>query len=158
MPITTATSPDPIDLDELGATVDRKEHSTSTSLDLAGVPIEMSRRTTMTSTWSLPHPSTVKARFAPETTARKLFKWVRAELQTGHVDFDDAVYISTSTDQATRDLLESPQVRHAILTLIEHGGDVRIDGARLVIRTYDRSVPEPPTPSAEATLVAALVT
>jgi len=112
------------ELKSLGVIVERSFETSSTSLN----DIEMSSKETTKLTLTLPRTVEIKATFSKEGLGRKLVKLFKKELQTGDKEFDDAVYISTDTPEATKALLESADVRRAIAACVTSGGPVEIEG------------------------------
>ena len=104
------------------------------SLDQLGVSV--ARRIMVTSgsdttelILTLPRATTARATFAREGLGKKLSKFVKKELQTGDPAFDDAVYISTDTAEATARFLAPREVREAIAAIVLLGGTVVVDDA-----------------------------
>jgi hypothetical protein len=87
-------------------------------------------------THTFPTVSGVRASFAPEGLGQRLFKLLRAEIQTGDEAFDRAVYVVTSTPELTTELLKSPEVRAAIGDVIALGGDIRISSVSVAITSW----------------------
>lgn len=113
------------ELKSLGVIVERSFQTNSTSIN--GIEVGSKESTKLTLT--LPRAVEIKATFSKEGFGRKLIKLFKKELQTGDKEFDDAVYISTDTIEATKALLASADVRRAIAACVTSGGPVEIEGA-----------------------------
>jgi hypothetical protein len=113
------------ELKSLGVNVERSFQTSSTSIN--GIQVGGNETTKLTLT--LPRAVEIKATFSKEGLGRKLVKLFKKELQTGDKAFDDAIYISTDTPEATKALLESADVRGAIMTCVTTGGPLEIEGA-----------------------------
>jgi len=79
-------------------------------------------RTGVREVWTLPAAPAVQATFGAEGLLTKLKKIFSSELQVGDAAFDDAVYVQTTTPDATRAWLASADVRAALIA-IARGGD-----------------------------------
>jgi len=90
----------------------------------------------------LPKEARIKASFSKEGLVKKLVKLFKKELQTGDQAFDDAVYISTDTPEATAIFLTDPNLRAIIAELVEHGG-VEIEGTTLSCELIGKVQNEP---------------
>lgn len=124
-------------LADLGVTVSRTLKTSSA--EIGG--IEVSNKATTELVLGLPRPATIIAGFCKEGVGRKLLKLFKKELQTGDVSFDDAVYISTDTMDATAAWLAKPELRMAILEIVESGGSIEISGSvvKAELPTHDES-------------------
>lgn len=85
--------------------------------------------------WTLPAPCAVRASFGREVLKHKLIKLFKKEIQVGDPHFDDAVYISTDTPDATNAFLESPRVREIIASMVGAGGAIGIEGATVTFES-----------------------
>ncbi len=81
----------------------------------------------------LPSDSRVRVSFQAEGTSHRMMKLFTGELQVGDSGFDDAVFITTDTKDATTKLLDADAFRGAILQVIKRKGHVRINGVDVVI-------------------------
>jgi hypothetical protein len=111
------------ELKSLGVIVERSFQTSSTSIN----GIEVSGKESTKLTLTLPRAVEIKATFSKEGLGRKLVKLFKKELQTGDKEFDDAIYISTDTPEATKALLASADVRRAIAACVTSGGPVEIE-------------------------------
>lgn len=125
-------------LESSGVTVDRSFNTTTTELN----GITVSSKTTTRFTLVLPKEARIKASFSKEGLVKKLVKLFKKELQTGDQAFDDAVYISTDTPEATATFLTDPNLRAIIAELVEHGG-VEIEGTALSCELIGKVQNEP---------------
>ena len=137
-------------LGALGATINRKFKTSSTSVN--GMQLSESETTELTIT--LPREVAVVAHFSKEGFMNKLGKLFKKELQTGDAAFDAAVFIATTTPDATAKLLASEDVRNLIKFNIETGGPIEIGGTTVVIEVAGRQEAED---DAATNLVAALL-
>ena len=112
------------ELKSLGVIVERTFQTSSTSLN----ELELSSNESTKLTLTLPREVEIKATFSKEGLGRKLVKLFKKELQTGDQQFDDAIYISTDTPEATKELLASAEVRRAIALCVTTGGPLEIEG------------------------------
>lgn len=109
-------------LESLGVSVKRRFVTSSSSLN----GIQLGGKETTELTLTLPRATAVKATFAKEGLGRKLVKLFKKELQTGDKAFDDAIYISTDTADATKAFLANDAVRAAIAATVTTGGPIEI--------------------------------
>jgi hypothetical protein len=116
------------ELGKLGITVKRVTETSSTSVS----GLELSSNTHTKVTMTLPRPTKLKATFSPESTAKKIIKIFKKELQTGDPHFDDEIYISTDTPEETKAFLDE-EVRNAIGFVVTTGGPCEIHGDTLVV-------------------------
>ncbi len=110
-------------LEARGATVQQASLTSTTSVG----PIT-SERTGVREVWTLPSAPSVQATFGSEgffTMVKKLFS---KELQTGDEAFDSAVYIQSTTPEATQAWLASPDVRAALTAIVKSGETFAIEG------------------------------
>ncbi len=85
-------------------------------------------RVTTTRVHHLPYggrTSAVRARFVKQGWAELAKKMFVKEIEIGEKAFDDAVYIATDTQDATRKLVTEPRVREALVSLV--GKDCIVD-------------------------------
>src|SRR5262249_43917688 len=78
--------------------------------------------------WTLPAAPAVQARFTHEGLDSKVIKVFRKEIQTGDKQFDDAVYIRTSTPEATTAFLARSEIRGVLGPLVARGGHLEVQG------------------------------
>lgn len=119
------------ELQARGATVQQSALSSTVSVG----PVSSSREG-LKEIWTLPSAPSVQATFASEgffTMVKKLFS---REIQTGDAVFDSAVYIQTTTPDATRAWLASPEVRSALATIVTSGETFSIEGATITGSLY----------------------
>ncbi len=114
--------------DSLGVKASRKFVTNSTSLNVGGADTTLSQSETTELALTLPRPAAVRASFSREGLGTKLIKVFKKELQTGDRSFDDLVYISTDTPDATAALLQSLDTRATIQACVVMGGSLAIDG------------------------------
>jgi hypothetical protein len=88
---------------------------------------------------TLPQACPIRASFCKEGISRKLIKLFKKELQTGDPVFDDAVYITTDTTDATAAWLANETVRAAILELIQAEATIEVSGTIVsaMVQTHD---------------------
>ena len=108
-------------LEQLGVTTERQFQTDNSSLNLGGLELSNASKKTTKLTLTLPTATPIKAEFCSEGLAKKLIKIFKKELQTGDQSFDDAVYITTETPEATTRFLESPEVRALVAALVATG-------------------------------------
>lgn len=82
--------------------------------------------------WALPSP--LRVSLGPEKFSKKLVKLFKGELQTGDEAFDAAVFIDTDTPQLAAAWLDIPALRSALLSLVEKGGSIEVDGETVTLR------------------------
>ncbi|MBL8684669.1 MAG: hypothetical protein JNK05_36170 [Myxococcales bacterium] len=114
-----------------GATVQQSNLSTTVSVG----PVS-STRDGLKEIWTLPSAPSVQATFASEgffTMVKKLFS---REIQTGDEAFDRAVFIQTTTPEATQAWLASPEVRSALATIVNSGESFSIEGSTVTGSVY----------------------
>jgi hypothetical protein len=105
-------------LEARGARVEVSTVSSQSSIQ--GVTVN--ERTGVREVWTLPAAPSVQATFGAESFFTRLKKIFSSELQVGDAAFDDAVYVQTSTPDATRAWLSSGEVRAALIA-VARGGD-----------------------------------
>ena len=143
---------------EAGATVKTKRSRHTSSNSIQGIEVTSSTTYSCERHWSLPGMTTVRATFTPEGFTHKLRKLFSSEIQVGDPMFDDAVFVSTNTNEATVAFLNKPGVQDAIYGFVTSGGSVSINRAALSISTVDSDNPEHlPSPRDEAALLDALI-
>lgn len=113
---------------ELGIQV---QHTFQTSSMSAG-SVQLTSKQTTKVTLTLPRPSPISASFRKESWGDSVVKVFKKELQTGDKEFDDLVYVSTDSPEATAAFLQKPEIRRAIGLCIETGGPLEIEGTRMV--------------------------
>lgn len=111
------------ELSSLCTKVERSFNTQSTQVN----GITVSSKTTTRFALRLARAARLTASFSPEGLGKKLIKLFKKELQTGDAAFDDAVYVSTDTPEATAAFLQDPSVRALIGELVE-SGPVEIEG------------------------------
>lgn len=79
----------------------------------------------------LPRAPAVQASFSREGVLKKLIKVFKKELQVGDKTFDDVVYVSTDTPDATAALLRSNDIQTTILLAVTDGGSIEIEGSKV---------------------------
>lgn len=110
-------------LEQRGATVQQINLSSTVNIG----PVSSSRDG-LREIWTLPSAPSVQATFGSEgffTMVKKLFS---REIQTGDESFDSAVFIQTTTPEATQAWLASPEVRSALATIVKSGETFSIEG------------------------------
>lgn len=120
--------------ESLGVMVNRSFVSHAISLGSVKVSQEQLTRLDI----KLPRPSPLHASFRRQSWGDAIVKLFKAEIQTGEKSFDDLVYISTNTSEATQAFLGSQEIRDAIALTIETGGALEIDGDRVVAHVIGR--------------------
>lgn len=110
-------------LEALTVDVSRSFNTESTSVN--GVVVSQKKTTALKMT--LMNEASLRASFKKEGVVEKVVKLFKKELQTGDVEFDKKVYISTDTPDVTARFLEDENVRLLILALVQWGG-VEVDG------------------------------
>ncbi len=110
-------------LEARGATV-RRENLTS-SINVG--PISSDRSGTR-EVWTLAAPSAVQGSFASEGFFSMVKKLFSKEIQTGDEAFDGAVFIETSTPDATKAWLASADVRAALVEIVKAGETFTVQG------------------------------
>lgn len=90
----------------------------------------------------LPREARLKASFSKEGLGTKLVKLFKKELQTGDPAFDDVVYVSTDTSDATAAFLSDPSLRATIAELVDSGG-VQIEGTTVSCELLGKMQNEP---------------
>jgi GTPase Era involved in 16S rRNA processing len=114
-------------LAELGCTLERSLNSNN--IEINGLTVGGSETTTLKVT--LPRAPAVQASFSKEGVGKKIVKLFKKELQTGDAHFDNRIYISTDTAEATQAFLAAEAVREVIADCVLTGGPIEIDGAVL---------------------------
>lgn len=108
-------------LEQLGVKTKRGFITNSSSTEIGGIELSSSTKETTQLTLTLPQPAPIAATFHVEGFGHKVAKIFKSELQTGDKEFDDAVYISTQTSEATAHMLQSAELRALIRGLMAHG-------------------------------------
>jgi hypothetical protein len=114
---------------QMGVTVVREVDVPAMRGHVIGVDDTLESMETVRLTLTLPRPSPVRATFSKEGVGEKLAKLFKRELQTGDVEFDRDVFVSTETETETGALIGRREVRDAILDLVTLCGPISIDGA-----------------------------
>jgi len=109
--------------------VEVKRSFQSSGVAVGGVEVSSSEKTRLT--MKLPRPSAVRASFRKESWGDAVVKIFKKELQTGDKEFDDLVYISTDTPEATAAFLKPDDLRRKLALCIETGGALEVDGTSL---------------------------
>lgn len=108
-------------LEQLGVTTKRAFITESSSSNLGGLELSTSTKERTKLTLTLPQPAPINATFQTEGLGQKISKIWKSELQSGDPAFDDAVYITTETPEATAHMLQSSAVRTLLRGLLEEG-------------------------------------
>jgi hypothetical protein len=130
-------------LEQLGVTVARSFNTETSSTQVGGIELSSSEKKTTRLTLGLPKEAKIKAEFCTESFAKKLIKIFKKEIQTGDQVFDDAIYISTETPEATAQFLTNADLRMTILALVE-SGPIQISGKTVTAVVADHSHDEDP--------------
>ena len=77
-------------------------------------------------TLALPVKPQVQATFSKEGVAQKVVKIFKKEIQVGDKAFDDMVYVSTDTPDATLAFLKDQDTQSSIFAWVATGGDLSI--------------------------------
>ena len=85
-------------------------------------------------TIQLPGKARAQATFTREGLVTSLKKLFKNELQMGEKSFDDVVYVSTDTPEATASFLSSAQVRDTVRRAVVDGGSVQIVGNVVIVK------------------------
>ena len=93
----------------------------------------------------LPSAPAVQASFSPEGLGAKVAKIFKKEIQVGDETFDDAVYVSTDTPDATAAFLKSERMQNTILMCAGTGGFIEIEGRRLTAKIPSSTTDEDPS-------------
>jgi len=88
---------------------------------------------------SLPKPVSLHVRFVHEGFLERAKKLFVEEVQVGSAEFDDLIYVVTTTREATLALLAHQRVQQALLKLVGERRHVEIEGAEL--RVLDSDAP-----------------
>ncbi len=97
----------------------------------------MGQKTTtefLVTTLTLPTPSKVQGSFSREGIVNKIVKLFKKEIQVGDKAFDDLVYISTDTPEATTAFLNAPGIQNTLMVAASAGGSFEIEGTRVVAK------------------------
>ena len=140
-----------------GATVKKSTETSSSSLNLSGVEFGASEAYTVTHTWTLPGKTGVRASFGKESLKHTFIKLFKSEIQVGDPSFDDAVYISTATEAATKRLLASGQFQNGVLGFVATGGDVAVQDDTVTLRTRSADEHVEPDTMDSVSVLAALL-
>jgi hypothetical protein len=103
----------------------------TSSFEIAGVSTS---KTLTVHRGQLQREPLLRAEFTSEGLGKKIVKLFKKEIQTGDAVFDNAVYISTDTPEATAAFLQSPEVRDVIATNVAAGGSITIEAHAVTIR------------------------
>jgi hypothetical protein len=141
-----------VELEARGARVESVEVSQTVSVG----PIS-SHRVGVREAWTLPVHCPVQATFGSEGLLAKLRKLFTSEVQTGDAAFDAAVFIETTTVEATRAWLVSDGVRQGILQVVRSGESFSVEG-NIARGAITWGVDESDTPDVITLLVASLPT
>jgi hypothetical protein len=76
----------------------------------------------------LPGPTGLRARFVEQGLVESAKKLFLTEVEVGAAEFDDHVYVVTSTHEATRRMLDSATVQSALRSLVKDGSSVVVEG------------------------------
>ena len=80
-----------------------------------------------------PHLSGIQAKLMHQGLGARLKKLVEKELEIGDKEFDDAVYIRSSTRDQTAAFLAISGVQSAVLQLIRMNSEIDINGSKIYI-------------------------
>jgi hypothetical protein len=116
--------------ESLGVVV--KRSFLTNSVSVSGVSVSQNESTRLE--MKLPRPAPIHASFRRRSWGDALVKLFKKGIQTGEKSFDDLIYISTKTDEATRAFLGAQEIRDAIALTIETGGALEIEDDRVVAR------------------------
>jgi len=89
---------------------------------------------------TLPGPTGLEARFVHEGWLERAKKHFVDEVEVGCADFDDAIFVVTSTRAQTAAFLGSPRVQQALLLLVDATRSVYVHGN--VLRVVDEDAPD----------------
>jgi hypothetical protein len=89
-------------------------------------------------TAALPKPCGVHARFVHQGFLERAKKMFVNELEVGSSFFDEGIYVSTDTREATARLLESKRTQQALLLLVDPSRFVEVEST--VVRVIDHDV------------------
>jgi hypothetical protein len=89
-------------------------------------------------TAALPRPTGVAARFVNQGILERAKKVFLNEIEVGSSWFDESIYVSTSTREATEKALENPRAQQALILLVDPSRRVEIEDT--VIRVSDDDV------------------
>lgn len=106
--------------------------------------MQLSESETTEVTLVLPRATSVAATFSKEGIGKKLVKIFKKEMQTGDAAFDDAIYISTDTPDATKALLASDRIRELIALHVGTAGPIEIQGTTVKVMLAGRQDVEDP--------------
>lgn len=130
-------------LAERGLRAERSTVTKTATVSVGGVDASSKSVSGYHEVWSLPEVPKVQASFTREAPLDTIVKWFKAEVQTGDKKFDDLVYVSTGTAEATTQFLSNAEVRYLIGYAIERGGSVTIkDNLVEAEFLWDESNPE----------------
>lgn len=144
-------------LESQGARFDRRITSHTSSTSVGGIEVASKTTWTCTHIWTLPQSTQIQASFAREGFTKKLVKLFKKELQVGDPTFDDLVYISTDTRDATAALLAAEDLRGVIKQLLLAGGGLSIDGDKVTISAVVEGPDDDPNPDEEGLILGHLV-
>jgi hypothetical protein len=86
----------------------------------------------------LPKPCGVQARFVHQGFVERAKKLFVNEVEVGSTFFDEGIYVSTDTREATQRLLESKRTQQALLLLVDPSRYVEVESS--VVRVSDDDV------------------
>ena len=157
--LTFLDRPDPLSaIASTGASLRTSSETFTRSVTANGMTVPAGKTFTKVHTWTLPHPTGIRASFSREGLKHSVLKLFKSEMQVGDPTFDKLVYISTETRDQTARLVAAESVQVAILAFVGTGGDVTIDDDVVTLRVrddVDDSVE--PDPREEAILLAHLL-
>jgi hypothetical protein len=119
-------------LEQLGVKTKREFITESSSTELGDIELSSSTRKATQLTMTLAQPAPLTATFNAEGLGHKVAKIFKSEIQTGDDSFDEAVYISTQTPEATAHMLQSADLRALIRGLLADG-PVTISGTTVTV-------------------------
>lgn len=85
-----------------------------------------------------PNPSGMHIRLQYEGFSAKMAKLLNEEIQIGNSEFDDLVWIRTSTPEETKGFLSLSGVQAAIMELIRAEASIDIDLAKVYVKAEKR--------------------
>jgi hypothetical protein len=88
-------------------------------------------------TASLPKPCGVRARFVHQGFLERAKKMFVNEVEVGSSFFDEGIYVSTDTREATARLLESKRTQQALLLLVDPSRFVEVESTLVRVTDHD---------------------
>lgn len=109
-----------------------ESHDVEGFLETLPAPTEAAVAGGVARTWTLASP--LRVTLQPEGLSKKLVKLFKGEIQTKDAAFDAAVFIDTDTPALVTAWLDIPELRGAILAVVQGGGSVAVDGETVTLR------------------------